>query len=71
MIRAVLCNCYAWMQSSVGKIPLIRPEFIKRDTLILYLQNSSEEIELADILNWLSMYSNVEIKIEKKEKSDE
>ena len=44
---------------------------IKRDTLILYLQNSSEEIELADILNWLSMYSNVEIKIEKKEKSDE
>lgn len=36
-----------------------------------YLQNSSEEIELADILNWLSMYSNVEIKIEKKEKSDE
>ena len=44
---------------------------IKRDTLILYLHNSSEEIELADILNWLSMYSNVEIKIEKKEKSDE
>ena len=43
---------------------------IKRDTLILYLQNSSEEIELSDILNWLSMYSNVEIKIEKK-KSDE
>lgn len=43
---------------------------IKRDTLILYLQNSSEEIELADILNWLSMYSNVEIKIEKK-RSDE
>ena len=44
---------------------------IKRDTLILYLQNSSKEIELSDILNWLSMYSNVEIKIEKKEKSDE
>ena len=44
---------------------------IKRDTLILYLQNSSEEIELADILNWLSMYSNVEIKIEKKERSNE
>ena len=44
---------------------------IKRDTLILYLQNSSEEIELSDILNWLSMYSNVEIKIEKKERSNE
>ena len=44
---------------------------IKRDTLILYLQNSLEEIELADILNWLSMYSNVEIKIEKKERSSE
>jgi hypothetical protein len=39
---------------------------IKRDTLILYLQNSSEEIELADILNWLSMYSNVEIKMGEK-----
>lgn len=39
---------------------------IKRDTLILYLKNSSEEIELADILNWLSMYSNVEIKMGEK-----
>ena len=27
MIRAVLYNCSVWMQSFVGKIPLIRPEF--------------------------------------------
>ena len=44
---------------------------IKRDTLILYLQNSTEEIEISDILDWLSMYSNVEIKIEAKERSYE
>lgn len=38
---------------------------IKRDTLILYLKNSSEEIELEDILYWLSRYSSVEIKQKK------
>ena len=35
---------------------------IKRDTLIFYLKNSEEYIELDDILNWLSKYTSVEIK---------
>lgn len=39
---------------------------IKKDTLILFLKNSSEEIELEDILCWLSRYTSVEIKIENK-----
>lgn len=34
---------------------------IKRDTLIKYLKNSDEEIELADILVWLSRYTSTEI----------
>ena len=37
---------------------------IKRDTLIFYLNNSDEEIELTDILQWLAGYSGVGIKIE-------
>jgi hypothetical protein len=39
---------------------------IKRDTLIFYLNNSDEEIEVTDILEWLSGYSGVGIKIENK-----
>ena len=35
---------------------------IRRDTLIMYLKNSSEYIELEDILYWLSRYSSAEIK---------
>lgn len=35
---------------------------IRRDTLIFYLKNSEEEIELDDILKWLSQYSGTEIK---------
>lgn len=38
---------------------------IKRDTLIMYLKNSAEEIELEDILYWLSRYSGVEIRLGK------
>lgn len=37
---------------------------IKRDTLIFYLNNSDEEIELTDILQWLAKYSEAGIKIE-------
>ena len=37
---------------------------IRRDTLIFYLNNSDEEIELTDIIQWLSGYSGVGIKIE-------
>ena len=37
---------------------------IKRDTLIFYLNNSDEEIELTDILQWLAGYAGVEIKID-------
>jgi hypothetical protein len=39
---------------------------IRRDTLIFYLKNSEEYIELDDILCWLSKYSGVEIKQEQK-----
>ena len=39
---------------------------IRRDTLIMYLKNSSENIELEDILYWLSRYTGVEIKQENK-----
>ena len=35
---------------------------INRDTLIFYLKNSEEYIELEHILDWLSKYSDVEIK---------
>jgi hypothetical protein len=35
---------------------------IRRDTLIFYLKNSEEYIELGDILDWLCKYSGVEIK---------
>lgn len=35
---------------------------VRRDTLIMYLKNSSENIELEDILYWLSRYTGVEIK---------
>ena len=35
---------------------------IRRDTLIFYLKNSEEYIELEDILDWLSRYTGVEIK---------
>lgn len=36
---------------------------IRRDTLIFYLKNSEEEIELEDILKWLSQYSGEELKL--------
>jgi hypothetical protein len=39
---------------------------IRRDTLIMYLKNSSEYIELEDIVYWLSRYTGVEIKQESK-----
>ena len=39
---------------------------IRRDTLVMCLKNSSEYIELEDILYWLSRYSGVEIKQESK-----
>jgi hypothetical protein len=39
---------------------------VRRDTLIMYLKNSSEYIELDDILYWLSRYTSVEIKQESK-----
>ena len=35
---------------------------IRRDTLIFYLKNSEEYIEIGDILDWLCKYSGVEIK---------
>jgi hypothetical protein len=38
---------------------------IKRDTLIMYLKNSSEDIELDDILYWLSRYTGIDIKKKK------
>ena len=44
------------------KEPLKHP--INRDTLIFYLKNSEEYIELEHILDWLSKYSDVEIKHE-------
>lgn len=37
---------------------------INRDTLIFYLKNSEEYIELEHILDWLSKYSDVKIKHE-------
>ena len=37
---------------------------VKRDTLILYLKNSEEEIALVDILTWLSRYTSTTIKVE-------
>ena len=42
------------------KDPLKHP--ISRDTLIFYLKNSEEYIELEHILDWLSRYAGVEIK---------
>ena len=42
------------------KEPLKHP--INRDTLIFYLKNSEEYIELEHILDWLSRYTSVEIK---------
>lgn len=39
---------------------------INRDTLIFYLKNSEEYIELEHILDWLSRYASVEIKHEQK-----
>lgn len=37
---------------------------INRDTLIFYLKNSEEYIELEHILDWLSKYASVDIKHE-------
>lgn len=37
-------------------------KLIKRDTLLMYLKNSSEDIELDDILYWLSRYTGIDIK---------
>ena len=42
------------------KEPLKHP--ISRDIFIFYLKNSEEYIELEHILDWLSKYSDVEIK---------
>jgi hypothetical protein len=38
---------------------------IKRDTLMFYLKNSSEEIQLGDLLTWLSQYTSTTIEAHK------
>jgi hypothetical protein len=40
---------------------------IKRDTLMFYLKNSSEEIQLEDLLTWLSQYTSTTIEAHKVE----